>query len=104
VTTTGHNEKGSTPCANTRKKPKAKYQGKVVVEVCYGGYFFMLPDGQVGERQTQAEVEKLAKAWFKKHAPRNAVGVGVIEWRARDKTVKTKIEQPFSSSTGSNQE
>lgn len=78
-------------------KPKVEYQGKVVVDACYGGYFFMLPDGQVGERQTAAEVEKLAKAWFKKHAPHNAIGVGKIEWRFRDRTVTTDIEKSFSS-------
>jgi hypothetical protein len=62
-------------------KPKVKYQGKCVVDTNDAGEFLvMTPDGYVVPRLTRTEAEKECRKWFKKHVPKEAIGVGEIDW------------------------
>lgn len=46
-----------------------------------GTFLVMTPDGQVSGAATHDAAEAKARKWFKKHLPKMAIGIGMIEWR-----------------------
>lgn len=64
--------------------PKFNRQGNIIAERddVDGGFWVLFPDGQVEHADTEAQVERRARTWFKKN--RNdaaAINIGTITWQ-----------------------
>jgi hypothetical protein len=68
--------------------------GSCVVQESDGGFFVMLPDGQVSFKPTKEIAEKHCCAFFRKTCPKNEISFGKIKWTFAPKTVEAEVLQP----------
>ncbi len=61
-----------------------------------GGFFVMLPSGDVFFRKTQPEADKLCRDHFRKHCPAGKISLGTIVWHMlpKQKTIIKEVLQP----------
>lgn len=65
-------------------KPKVCSLGKAIIEPTgFAGEFFVLtPDGVTRVASSEAQAEKIAKAWADRHRKRKAINILVVETRS----------------------